>query len=276
MSWQQELETTLAIALEAAALINTLRTRPVPVHEKAGGEPVTDADLAANDLIVGRLAQRFPQDAILSEESPAHGDRRRAPRLWMIDPIDGTRDFIRGESGFAVMIGLCLEGAPTLGVVAQPATGITWLGARDLGAWRITAPGTREAITASVRRDPASARLVSSKSRRDGYYNQFCAALGITDERLVGSVGIKLGLIADGSRDLCVYPGPQTKLWDTCAPQAILEAAGGKVTDALGAPLVYTGETLRNERGLVASNGQVHGAALEAIATIRAARPAGR
>ena len=270
MTSQQELETTLGIALDAAALINTLRARPITVHEKAGGEPVTDADLAANDLVVTRLATLFPQDAILSEELPDNGDRRHADRVWMIDPIDGTRDFIRGEPGFAVMIGLCQGGIPIMGVVSQPATGITWLGARGIGAWRITTPVVREPIAVSTIGDPANARLVSSKSRRNGYYSQFCSELGITDELLVGSVGIKMGLIADGSRDLYVYPGTQTKLWDTCAPQAILEAAGGRVTNAMGGPLCYTGETLKNENGLVASNGQVHEVALRAIAKIRA------
>jgi len=270
MKLHQELETTLAIALEAAALINDMRTRPIAVHEKEGGEPVTDADLAANDLIVTRLASTFPMDSILSEELPDDGNRRHARRVWMIDPIDGTRDFVRGESGFAVMIGLCLEGNPILGVVSQPATGITWLGGRGLGGWRITTQGSREPISVSPIPESASARLVSSKSRRSGYYDRFCSELGITDELLVGSVGIKMGLIADGSRDLYVYPGTQTKLWDTCAPQAILESAGGKVSDAVGTPLSYTGETLKNGHGLVASNGQIHAAALRAIAKIRA------
>ena len=94
--------------------------------------------------------------------------------------------------------------------------------------------------------------------------------MGITDELALGSVGLKTAMVAQGARDLYVYPGGQTKIWDTCAPEAILAAAGGRVTDSDGNPLCYTRPELRNQRGVIASNGLVHDLALAAVANLRA------
>ena len=111
----RELDVARRLAQEAAALVRGFTEQPVAVQHKAGGEPVTEADLAANALLVNRLAQEFPGDAILSEELPDDGSRLGRPRVWMVDPVDGTRDFIRGQAGYVVMIGLCLDGRPALG-----------------------------------------------------------------------------------------------------------------------------------------------------------------
>ena len=111
---------------------------------------------------------------------------------------------------------------------------------------------------------------MSSKSHHSEYYARFAQALGITDEMRLGSVGLKVALIAEGSRDLYAYPGGQTKIWDSCAPEAILTAAGGRLTDSDGKSLCYTDLSLLNPRGIVASNGLVHDRALRAIATLRA------
>ena len=118
-----ELEAACAVAREAAALVASFTGRPLDVQHKSGGEPVSRADLESSELIVRRLAAAFPGDAILSEELPDTPSRLTNPRVWMVDPIDGTSDFLRGDAGYVVMIGLCLEGLPALGVVAQPATG---------------------------------------------------------------------------------------------------------------------------------------------------------
>jgi 3'(2'), 5'-bisphosphate nucleotidase len=268
--FSRELEVARAVSLEAAALVVTLKDRPLEVQHKSGGEPVSKADLESSDLIVRRLRQAFPGDAVLSEELPDDGARLGNPRVWMIDPIDGTRDFLRGESGYAVMVGLCCEGRPVVGAVMQPETGTTWLGAPGLGAWKERPGGARESLAVSTVARPNQIRLVSSKSNRSDYYRRFCQSLGITDELSLGSVGLKMSAIAEGSRDLYVYPGSQTKIWDSCAPEAILTAAGGRVTDTDGIPLSYQEARLQNPRGLVASNGLVHAQALAAIARLRA------
>jgi 3'(2'), 5'-bisphosphate nucleotidase len=187
----------------------------------------------------------------------------------MIDPIDGTSDFLRGEAGFEVMIGLCVEGRPQLGAVAQPTTGHLWLGAVGVGAWKEQPGASREPLRVSTVRESSEIRLVASKSHRSDYYARFRDSLGIRDELALGSVGLKVAMIAQASRDLYVYPGTQTKIWDSCGPEAILTAAGGTVTDSDGHPLCYTRAELRNPRGMVASNGLVHSLAIATIARLR-------
>ena len=268
--YSRELEIARIVALEAAAVVASFKGRPLGVEHKAGGEPVSLADLESSALIVRRLAEAFPDDAILSEEVPDEPSRLEKSRVWMIDPIDGTRDFLRGEPGYVVMIGLCIEGRPTVGVVAQPTTGNVWMGALGMGAWKQDADGKREAIHISKIADPKDIRLVSSKSHRTEYYERFRRALSITDEIALGSVGLKVALVSEGTRDLYVYPGSQTKIWDSCGPEAILTAAGGKMTDSDGNALCYTHLDLHNPRGLVASNGLIHAQALAAVANLRA------
>jgi 3'(2'), 5'-bisphosphate nucleotidase len=266
----RELEVACAVARQAAALVASFTGRPLEVQHKSGGEPVSRADLESSELIVGHLAAAFPSDAILSEELPDNPSRLTNPRVWMVDPIDGTSDFLRGDAGYVVMIGLCLKGRPALGVVAQPATGCVWFGVVGSGAWKETRGGDRAPLRVSAIQDGRDIRLVASKSHRSDYYERFRRSLGITDELALGSVGLKVAMVAEGTRDLYVYPGGQTKIWDSCGPEAILVAAGGKVTDSDGNALRYTLPELRNPRGMVASNGLVHGLALDAVARIRA------
>jgi 3'(2'), 5'-bisphosphate nucleotidase len=269
-----DLEVACAVAREAAALVAGFAGRPLEVQYKSGGEPVSRADIESSELVVRRLAEAFPADAILSEELPDDAARLQNRRVWMIDPIDGTKDFLRGEPGHAVMIGLALDGRPALGVVVQPTTGRLWMGVVGKGAWRQSPDGRREPLRVSTVAEAHAIRLVSSKSNRSEYYARFCRALGITDELSLGSVGLKMSSVAEGTRDLYVYPGNQSKMWDSCGPEAILTAAGGKVTDMDGQPLRYDRPELRNLRGFVASNGLVHDLALEAVARLRAeARP---
>ncbi len=274
--YARELDIARSVALEAAAVVASFKGRPLGVEHKAGGEPVSLADLESSALIVRRLAEAFPDDAILSEEVPDEPSRLKHSRVWMVDPIDGTRDFLRGEPGYVVMIGLCIEGRPAVGVVAQPVTGMVWMGALGMGAWKLDAEGRRETLRVSRIADAKDIRLVSSKSHRSEYYERFRRALGITDEMALGSVGLKVALVSEGTRDLYVYPGSQTKIWDSCGPEAILTAAGGTITDSDGHSLCYTNLSLHNARGLVASNGLVHAQALAVIADLRAGISAGQ
>jgi 3'(2'), 5'-bisphosphate nucleotidase len=264
-----EIDVARRLAREAAALVRSLAEHPVSVKYKDAGEPVTEADLAANALIVGRLAQEFPGDAILSEELPDDGSRLEKPRVWMVDPIDGTRDFVRGRPGYVVMIGLCLDGQPALGAVAHPRTDVVWSGVVGQGAWRDSPDGNRAPMRTSALAEPRGVRIVVSQSRRSPRIDAFRLALGVTDEMSVGSVGLKVALVCQGERDLYLYPGEQTKLWDTCGPEAILTAAGGRMSDMDGRPLVYNKADLNNRNGVVASNGPLHDLVIQALATAR-------
>lgn len=273
MTLTRELAIAQAAALEAAALVRTFQGDRIQVDHKAGDEPVTEADRAASALIVDRLRAAFPEDAILSEELPDDGSRFRSRRVWMVDPIDGTRDFIHGENGYAVMIGLLVDGRPAVGVVSQPPTGLTWLGAVGAGAWKQQPDGSRQPLGTSSLAEARGIRLVASKSHRTSDVDLFRSALAIEDEINIGGVGLKVALVAEGSRDLYVYPGGRTKKWDTCAPEAILLAAGGRLTDTHGADIVYTEEDLYNRGGIVASNGPLHDVVVKTLSELRARRP---
>ena len=267
-TYARELAVAHQIAVAAADVVRTFVGRPFRIDNKAGDEPVTEADHAANDLIVERLAREFPDDVILSEEIPDDGSRLHAQRVWMVDPIDGTRDFIAGDTGFAVMIGLCVDGIPTVGVVSQPLSGKTYAGIVGDTAWMDTAGSPRVPLRTSTLAGPPGIRLVASKSHRTPRVDAVKRALQIDDEMNIGSIGLKIGLVAEAVRDLYVYTGGRTKLWDTCGPEAILVAAGGRVTDVDGLPLKYTSSDLLNRRGIVASNGPLHENVISTIAPL--------
>jgi 3'(2'), 5'-bisphosphate nucleotidase len=266
--YDRELETAAKIAREAAVLVRSYHGKKLVIESKAGNEPVTEADRAANALIVERLAAAFPKDTILSEEIPDTGARLGRSRIWMVDPIDGTSDFILGDTGFVVMIGLCIDGRPTVGAVAHPLSEKVYAGVVGAGAWVEDAAGERTALhTSSIERAPGI-RLVASKTHRTQRVDRIKKALQIEDEINVGSVGLKIGLVTEAERDLYVYTGGRTKIWDTCGPEAVLAAAGGKMTDVDGTPLVYDREDLYNRRGIVASNGPLHPFVIETLAPL--------
>ena len=253
----RELEVAERLAREAGALVMGLRGPGLDVDMKAGNEPVTEADRNASQLILQGLAAAFPDDVHISEENADDLRRLDAERVWYVDPIDGTKDFIRGHEGFAVMIGLTVAHRPVLGVVYHPVHDRLFLAAGDQ-AW-FQAPGQPpRKLQVSHVVEPSDLRLVASKSNRTHKIDEVKSALGIRDEINLGSVGLKLCLIALAERDLYVNPSSNSKVWDTCAPEAILRAAGGRITDVHGEPLHYDHRDVRRRSGLVASNGLVH------------------
>lgn len=258
--YDQEIQVCLRLAKEAGDLAVEIRDGGLEVEMKAGDEPVTVADRRASDHIVAGLAKVFPDDVVISEENADDLRRLGAQRVWYVDPIDGTADFIRGEEGFCVMIGLALDARPALGVIYQPTGGRSFAAAPHCGTW-LYAPGEEPCkVGVSGTADPAKVRLVSSRSHRDARIDGVKSALGIGNEINVGSVGLKLGLIAVGERDLYVNPSSKCKSWDTCGPEALLAEAGGKLTDINGRALRYDLRDTQHRRGLLASNGAVHAA----------------
>lgn len=265
-------ELVAAIELARAAGIEVLRVRgggELGVEMKPGDEPVTVADRRASELIVAGLQTRFASDTVISEERAlAAGELEAATRsrAWLVDPIDGTKDFIRGSDGFSVMIGIVRGGRAVLGVVHQPAVGRTFFATPDGGAHVALPDGSVQRLATSSITTATDARLVASASHRTEDIDRVKQTLGIDNEHNVGSVGVKLCLIAMGHRDLYVNPQAKTKVWDTCAPEAILAQAGGRLTDLFGAPVDYT--ELGQPRGLVASNGGVHDEVIAKLAPL--------
>ncbi len=267
---QGSLGRELTYAIQLARLAGTevvrLRRGGIDVELKAGDEPVTVADRRASELIVAGLTAAFPTDPIISEELPATAETLAAPRVWLVDPIDGTKDFIQGSDGFAVMIGLLIAGRPTLGVVHQPTLDRTFFATPD-GGPHVAVAGSVSPLAVSTVASAGEARLVASASHRTPDIDRVKAELGIANEDNVGSVGVKLCLIAAGTRDLYVNPVAKTKAWDTCAPEAILTGAGGRLSDVFGGAIRYHGE-LAHRRGLVASNGHIHAEVVAKLAPL--------
>jgi 3'(2'), 5'-bisphosphate nucleotidase len=232
---EEEMETAAALARAAGRAILPMYGI-VAADEGAGGGPVTEADRLANRIIVSGLQSRFPGDAILSEESRDSETRLEYERVWVVDPLDGTREFMAGVPEFAVMIGLSVNGNAALGIVYCPAEDVLYIGVPGVGAWR--EQGGRRPLHA-IPMPGRTPRLVGSRSHADPRLLRIQAALGITSVRPAGSVGVKCALVARGECDLYVHPVPYLKEWDTCAPEAVLRGAGGTVTDCRGAPLRY-------------------------------------
>ena len=234
-------EALLALASELAAkageAILAIRRRGFQVDRKADLSVVTEADRAAETIILMGLRAAVPGCVVVAEEETAAGRITAATaEFWLVDPLDGTREFTTGSDDFAVNIGLVRDGRPVLGVVGVPATGEIYGGILGTGAWRLK-DGRRSAI--SVRRVPAEGLTVVA-SRHHGDTAQLDAFLGGRTVAKVVNFGssLKFCRVAEGQADL--YPRfGRTMEWDTCAPQAVLEAAGGAVETLDGAPLRY-------------------------------------
>lgn len=272
-SFQHELRVSVELAREAGAAILDLYEGPLVIEQKSAAhdnEPVTQADKLANELIVKRLSRVFPDDGILAEESVDTDRRLGKSRVWMIDPLDGTSGFIEGNGDFAVQIGLSIAGHSVLGVVYQPLTGVLYRAVRGGGAW-VERPGFEpERAAVSSHAEISTMRLAASRSHRSSRMDKVVQAFGLQEEVNRGSVGIKVGLIVEQQCDLYVHLSPQTKQWDTCAPEIILNEAGGILTDLFGRPLDYNRSDLQNRNGIVASNGVAHSLIIQSLAPLMA------
>lgn len=261
--WKQELEVAIKAARAAATNVLAHYAKGFETEQKIGAddlsEPVTIADREASRIIVERITAAFPDDAVLSEEEIDHLHLRLSnERVWIIDPIDGTAGFIDHDGDFAVQIGLAERGSPVVGVVYQPFHDILSYAAKGRGSFTITlgAEPVRRAV--SRKSDLCQMTMAISRHHPSPRLRRIIERLQVGATLSRGSVGLKASLIADQTCDLYISPGARTKLWDTCAPQIILEEAGGRFTDMFGYELVYNTADLQNRNGLLATNGTCH------------------
>ena len=213
----------------------------IDIKQKGADDPVTAADMAANEIIVETLKRNFPDHAILTEEEPDTWDKTGEEWVWMIDPLDGTKDFIKGNGEFVTMVGLAHLGEPTIGVVVEPATGLEYYGCKDSGAFktRLSQRDTSSRITISDTPDLKHLRLAVSRSHRDPKVDKFIELLKVRNEISSGSVGRKMALVIDGDADIYVHPAGGTKLWDTCACDVIASEAGAVLLSGTGENINY-------------------------------------
>ena len=271
------------IARLAADLVLGVYSTPFEVELKGPGDPVTRADREANELICAALERAFPGEPILAEESvPDAADeiarRSSAERVWFVDPLDGTREFAAKNGEFAVMIGRALRGRAELGVVVLPTTGDAYVGRLGAGAVALVqdrSGGLRDLRVASTS-DPREARVLISRSHTPAIAKPFLEKLGATRAVPCGSVGVKVARIACGEAEIYVHGGAGAKKWDTCAPEAVLRAAGGAFTELGGGEVAYAVRDLVQREGICATNGVLHPAAVDAIASLRRDESEGR
>jgi len=244
------LDIALRAALAGGEAAMRVYADPFEVTHKDDKTPVTEADLASERVIVAMLGAAFPDIPIVSEETvPEAGFASPAARFWLVDPLDGTREFVARNGEFAVLIGLIENGRPVLGVVHGPAVGVTYLAYGPGTAMRRRGAGAFEPIRARAP-SPEGIVVVHSRShansRRLGEYFEGRAVI----ERQQCGSALKFGMLAAGEADL--YPRFGTTMeWDTAAGQALLEAAGGHVFGLSGEPLAYGKPGLKND-GFVA------------------------
>ncbi len=234
------------IARQAGTAILKVYEQDFEVIEKSDKSPLTEADLASHHIIVDALQSLTPEIPVLSEESAdiPYDTRRRWQTYWLIDPLDGTREFIKRNGEFTVNIALIHGDRAVLGVVHVPVSQVTYYGDSEQGAFKMDADGNSLVIqTISERQTPL--QVAGSRSHAGDSLLRFLNKVGENEIVSMGS-SLKLCLVAEGTADIYPRLGP-TSEWDTAAAQAVVEAAGGKVTDTSMNPMTYNSkESLLN------------------------------
>ncbi len=232
-----------------------------------GGEgPVSAADLAVNKWLLDGLSAAFPDAdwTLLSEETAkeqlTEGQPVPAEWLWILDPLDGTKDFLQGTGEYAVHLALVRDKRPVVGVVLLPEADELWIGIVGEGAWCEDRQGERSPVRFSDRTAVSDLILVASRSHRDDRLVRLIEALELGGSKAVGSVGFKVATILRGETDLYISLSGRSapKDWDMAAPEAVLLAAGGRFTHADQANLTYNTGDVRQAGCLIASHGKAH------------------
>lgn len=234
MAWERELEVAIAAARGAGAIVRDVYARPFDVREKSADNPVTEADLRANDAIRRAIVAAFPTDGWLSEESKDSPQRLGKRRVWIVDPLDGTKEFTQHIAEFCVCIALVDAGAPVVGVSYNPVTDELFAAAHGTG---LQVNGVAAHTTTCA--DVARARVLASRSEdKRGEWEAYKPLMRV---ELTGSVAFKLALIAAGRADATFSLTPKHE-WDVCAGAALILEGGGRITDCAGQPLRFNRE----------------------------------
>lgn len=233
-----------AIARDAGAAIMAIYGGGFHVESKDDQSPLTEADTAANRLITQALNDLAPGIPVLSEEAVEdfHGPNEQG-RYWLVDPLDGTKEFIKRNGEFTVNIALIEQGRPMLGVVHAPAMNLLYAAAAGVGAYKVDARGERTSIRVAAHAEGTPWRVVGSRSHAGDSLKDFLDRLGQYELVPMGS-SLKFCLVAEGAADLYPRFGP-TSLWDTAAAQCVVEQAGGRVLDLESKSLGYGNPEIR-------------------------------
>ncbi len=248
------IEKIIDIAKSAGEAILNIYETDFSVYEKSDLSPLTEADLAAHNVIANSLLELTPEIPILSEESAKipYSLRKSWERYWLVDPLDGTKEFVKRNGEFTVNIALIENKRPILGVIYVPVSMVTYYGSKDGGAFKQLPDSEAEPITATAKHG-TPIRVAGSRSHAGDSLKRYLENLGAHEIISMGS-SLKSCLVAEGKADIYPRLGP-TSEWDTGAAQAVVEAAGGRITDTTMQPLRYNNkESLLNPDFFVFGN----------------------
>jgi 3'(2'), 5'-bisphosphate nucleotidase len=267
MAYAQELAVALQAARTAAELLAEEYERFQRIPD-APSDITTEADRHSQEAILAYLLSVFPDDAYCAEENTPslHRALRIGPRMWVIDPIDGTRGFARKNGEFSVMVGFIAEGQIRAGVVLEPAKGRVTYALQGSGCWRQD-DGNEQPAKCQVSSTAlmSAATLTQSHSKTQSVPSQPVRKLAPARVVETYSAGVKLALVARGEADLYVNTYSAFSDWDICAGHILVEEAGGAVSGLAGETLEYSGQPGGQRAGLLASNGLLHREAISRL-----------
>lgn len=256
-----ETEIAISAALKAGKAVLKMYNQEFSFKLKKDDEPITEADTKSNELILKELAKLdYP---ILSEEGNTQQIINWSKKTWVIDPLDGTSDFINHTGEFSVMIGLIEGGIPILGVIYQPTNGFLYVAQKQQGAYKFS-EGIWSRLRVNNVSDIHKCKAVVSRHHLKENEKSFLNILHVLKTTQLGSCGLKIAEVCKGCAELYFTTSNKVNKWDTCAAYCLIKESGGKITDMLGNELKYDTQKDNHEQGILVTNGLIHNKAIMA------------
>ncbi len=249
-----ELDIAIKAAQEAGEAILEIYQKDYNTFTKTDDSPVTDADLKSNKIISEILSDT--KYSILSEEDIDDQSRLSKDMIWIVDPLDGTSDFIDKTGEFTVMIALIQNKKPILGIIAWPTEKILFVAQKNCGAFRYS-NNKWDKISVTKIENLSKCRVVGSRHHLSDKEKEFIKKIGIEDFTSIGS-SLKVGKISSGEAEAYFTTTNKIKEWDTAASHCIITEAGGKMTDMLGNQITYNNKNVYHQNGILVTNGLIH------------------
>jgi 3'(2'), 5'-bisphosphate nucleotidase len=250
----EEVSLAMTAATKASKAVMDVYNSEFRSEFKADDSPITKADLQSNEIIKEILSDSdLP---ILSEEDIDAKERLNHKRIWIVDPLDGTSDFVNKTGEFTIMIGLVENKKPILGLICRPTTNTLFLAQKGNGAYKLE-NNFWQKLAVSKTTDLVKCKAVGSRFHLSEQEKKFFASLGVSSFESRGS-SLKVAEICMGLADLYFTTSNMIKHWDTCASYCLVTESGGKMTDMLGKEILYNTEKVNHENGLLVTNGLVH------------------
>ena len=249
-----ETEIALQAAIEAGKSIMEVYGKDFSIKLKSDNSPITEADLKSNEIIKEIISKT--NQFILSEEDKDDEKRLTQKQVWIVDPLDGTTDFVNRTGEFTIMLALVENNKPILGIINWPTKNTLFIAEKGCGAWKFSNKSWKQIFVSKIS-DLTKCRAVGSRHHLSEEDKNMLARLKITNFSSIGS-SLKVGKISSGSAD--VYLTTTTKMheWDTCASYCIIKEAGGRMTDMLGNDIFYNNKIVNHQHGILVTNGLIH------------------